>query len=91
MELHVGPSIIVFSRHLQVTSWRAGLKRRRFFVAIDFSKYEGRYVAIVGRRIVASGNDAEQVWSHAKRKHPDAQPELFKVSKGETLVLIICG
>ncbi len=67
------------------------MKRRRFFVAIDFSKYKGRYVAIVGRRIVASGKDAEKVWLEAKRKHPDAQPELLKVSKGETLVLITCG
>jgi len=67
------------------------VKKRRLFVAIDFSKYKGRYVAIVGRRIVASGKDAEQVWSQAKKKHPDAQPELLKVSKGETLVLITCG
>ncbi len=67
------------------------MKRRKFFVAIDFSKYKGRYVAIVRRRIVASGHDAEQVWHEAKRKYPDAQPELVKVSKGETLVLIICG
>lgn len=61
------------------------MKRRRFFVAIDFSKYRGRYVAIVGRRVVASGNDAERVWLEAKRKRPDSQPELLKVSKGETL------
>jgi len=59
-------------------------------VAIDFSKYRGRYVAIVGRKIAASGRDAEQVWHDAKRKHPHAQPELLKVAKGETLVLIIC-
>jgi len=67
------------------------LKRRRLFVAIDFSRYKGRYVAIVRRRIVASGKDVEKVWLEAKKKHPDADPELLKVSKGETLVLIICG
>jgi len=82
---------MVFSRCPQVTQRRTYLKKRRLFVAIDFSKYKGRYVAIVGRRIVASGKDAEQVWSQAKKKHPDAQPELLKVSKGETLVLITCG
>lgn len=65
--------------------------KRRFFVAIDFSKYKGMYVAIVRGRVVASGKDAEQVWSDAKMKYPNAQPELLKVSKGETLVLIVCG
>lgn len=62
--------------------------KKRFFDAIDFSKYKGRYVAIVRRKIVASGRDAEQVWHEAKRKHPYAQPEIMKVSKGETLVLL---
>lgn len=67
------------------------MKKRRFFVALDFSKYKGRYVAIVRRKIVASGHDAVQVWLEAKKKYPRAQPELLKVSKGETLVLIVCA
>ncbi len=64
------------------------MERRRLFVAIDFSKYKGRYIAIFGRRIVASGKDAERVWLEAKRKQPGAQPVLLKPSKGETLVLM---
>jgi hypothetical protein len=67
------------------------MKRRRLFAAIDFSKYRGRYIALVRREIVASGRDAEKVWLAAKKKYPQAQPELLKVSKGETLVLIVCG
>jgi len=67
------------------------VKRRRLFVAVDFSKYRGKYVAIVRRKIVASGRDAKEVWLEAKKKHPRAQPELLKVSKGETLVLIVCA
>ena len=67
------------------------MKRRRLLVAIDFSKYKDRYFEIVRRRIVASGKDAQKVWVEAKRKHPDADPELPKLSKGETLVLNICG
>jgi hypothetical protein len=67
------------------------MKRRRLFVAIDFARYRGRYVALVRREIVASGRDAEKVWLEAKKKYPHAQPELLKVSKGETLVLIVCG
>jgi hypothetical protein len=67
------------------------MKKRGLFVAIDFSKYRGRYIALVRREIVASGRDAEKVWLEAKKKYPQAQPELLKVSKGETLVLIVCG
>lgn len=67
------------------------MKKRRFFVAIDFSRYRGKYVAIVQRRVVASGYDAERVWQKVKRKYPGVRPELLKVSKGETLVLIVCG
>jgi len=59
--------------------------KKRFFVAINFSKYKGRYVAVVGRRVVASGTNAKQVWLEAKRKNPTARPELHKVPKGETL------
>jgi len=66
------------------------VKKKRFFVAIDFSKYKGRYVAVVGKRIVSSGSDAKRVWLEAKKKNPTARPELHKVPKGETLVLIIC-
>ena len=51
----------------------------------QFLKYKGRYVAVVGRRVVASGTNAKQVWLEAKRKNPTARPELHKVPKGETL------
>ena len=67
------------------------LKKKRFFIAIDFSRYKGRYVAVVGRRVVASGTNAKQVWLEAKRKNPTARPELHKVPKGETLVSNIPG
>ena len=61
------------------------MKKKRFFV-IDFSRYKGRYVAVVGRRVVASGTNTKQVWLKAKKKNPTARPELHKVSKGETLI-----
>lgn len=52
---------------------------------MDFSKHRGRYVALVRGEIAASGRDAEKVWLEAKKKYPQAQPELLKVSKDETL------
>ena len=65
--------------------------KKRFFVAINFSKYKGRYVAVVGKRVVASGTNAKQVWLEAKRKNPTARTELHKVPKGETLALMYAG
>ena len=64
----------------------AELKKGRFNVAIDSSKYKGRYVAVVGNSVVASGTNAKQVWLEAKKKNPTARSELHKVTKGETLV-----
>jgi hypothetical protein len=65
--------------------------KKRFFVAIDFSRYKGKYVAVVGKRVIASGTNAKQVWLEAKKKNPTARPELHKVPKDETLVLFTCG
>ena len=62
------------------------MKKRKLFVAIDFSKYKGKYSAIVNRRTVASGYDAERASLNARGKYPRAWPELLKVPKGETLV-----
>jgi uncharacterized protein DUF5678 len=65
--------------------------RRKLFVAVDFSKYQGRYVALVDNRVVATGKDAKTVWMRANKKKPTAIPTLVKVPKGETLVLIPCA
>ncbi len=64
---------------------------RKLFIAIDFSKYRGRYVALVDNRVVSSGKDAKTVWARAKKKKPAATPTLVKVPTGETLVLLLCA
>lgn len=48
----------------------------------------GKYVAIIDKKVVASGTDAKEVWARVKRKYPDKTPELAKVSREETLVFI---
>ena len=53
------------------------------FVAVDFSKYEGRYVALVDNRVIATGKDAKTVWVRAHKKNPAAVPTLVKVPRGE--------
>ncbi len=60
---------------------------RKLFIAIDFSKYRGRYVAVVDNHVISAGKDAKMVWARAKKKNPAAVPTLVKVPKGETLVL----
>ncbi len=66
------------------------MARRKLFTAVDFSKYQGRYVALVDNRVIATGRDAKMVWMRASKKDPGAVPTLFKVPKGETLVLTLC-
>ncbi len=63
------------------------MARRKLFVAVDFSKYQGRYVALVDDRVIATGKDAKTVWTRANKKNPAAVPTLVKVPKSRTLVL----
>jgi len=50
-------------------------------------KYKGQHIAIVGDKVVASGNDPKKVWEEAKKKNPNKKPVLAFVPKEETLVL----
>ena len=45
-----------------------------------------KYVAIVGNRVVTSGENAKEVWETAKAKYPDKTPSLAKVPKEELLI-----
>lgn len=64
------------------------MRKKRYSIGIDLSKYMGKYVAIIDKKVVASGTDAKEVWARVKRKYPDKTPELAKVSREETLVFI---
>lgn len=59
-----------------------------FFVTTNLKKYQGQYIAIVGRTVAAHGKNAKTVWKEAKRKHPKALPTLAKLPKEEVLVLV---
>jgi hypothetical protein len=58
-----------------------------FFVTNSLKKYEGKYVAIVGRKVVAHGRNAKTVWKTAKKKYPQSLPTIAKLPKEEVLVL----
>jgi hypothetical protein len=67
------------------------MSKGKEMAALDFSKYQGKYVALINRRVVASGNNARIVWAKAKKLMPAATPTLVKVPRDETLVLRVCG
>lgn len=52
-------------------------------------RYRGKHIAIVDDKVVASGNNPQEVWEKAKKKCPDKQPVLAFVPKEDTLVLMI--
>jgi len=59
---------------------------------INFTKYKGKYIAIVGKKVVASGENAKVVLDHAKAKRPGKEIVLRKIPEEETLILVVgCG
>jgi len=63
-------------------------KEFEFFLKADLSKYEGKYVAIVEDRVVASGSNAKEVLKEA-RERTGKMPTLAKVPKEEALILVL--
>ena len=58
-----------------------------FYLKADLRKYEGKYVAIVDDKVVASGDNAKEVLNEAKRKFPSKMPTLAKIPREEALIL----
>jgi hypothetical protein len=50
-----------------------------WFAEADFSMYEGKYIATVGKKVVSFGDNPKLVWEDAKRKFPGAKPSMYKV------------
>lgn len=63
-------------------------KEFEFYVKTDLSKYKGKYVAIVEDKVVASGDNAKEVFEEAKRKTSKI-PTIAKIPKEEALILRI--
>ncbi|MBI4669648.1 MAG: hypothetical protein HY747_10800 [Elusimicrobia bacterium] len=63
-------------------------KEFQFFLRSDLKKYRGRYIAIVGHKVAASGYDAKKVWEQARQKYPNQLLTLAKLPKSETLVCL---
>lgn len=59
-----------------------------FFINTPLIRYEGQYVAILGKKIVGAGASAKEVWEKVRRKYPKSSPTLAKVPRQEVLVLL---
>lgn len=56
-------------------------KEFEFYLKADLSRYEGKYVVIMGEEVVSTGTNAKQVLDEARKKHPQKRPLLAKVPK----------
>lgn len=58
-----------------------------FFLKSPLKRYKGKYVAILGKKIIASGESAKEVWEKARKKYHGKLPTIAKLPKEETLIL----
>ena len=63
-------------------------KEFEFYLKADLSKYEGKYVAIVGEKVVSSGKNALEVWEDAMKKTGKI-PTIAKIPTDDTLILML--
>lgn len=60
-------------------------KEFEFYLKADLSKYEGKYIAIVGDKVVAFGDNAKEVFEEAKKK-TGKTPTLAKIPTEDTFI-----
>jgi lysine/ornithine N-monooxygenase len=53
----------------------------------EMEQFRGKHVAIIGRKVVASGDSAKEVFEKAKKEYPDKMPVLAFIPRREALVL----
>lgn len=59
-----------------------------FFIQNPLSNYEGKYVAIIGNKVISSGSSAKETWDKARKKLPNSLPTIAKIPKKEVMVLV---
>ncbi len=59
-----------------------------FYSVTDMSEYAGKWVAILGNKVIASGDDLKRVYEEAKKKAGNKEPLFTRIPKEqETLIL----
>jgi hypothetical protein len=53
----------------------------------NLGEYVGKWIAIVGDKIVANGDDGKLVYKEAKSKFPKSEPLILKVPADRVMLL----
>jgi len=61
-------------------------KEFEFYLKADLSRYEGKYVVIMGEEVVSTGTNAKQVLDEARKKYPQKRPFLAKIPREGILI-----
>ncbi len=63
--------------------------KQDFNINIDSTKYRGKYIALIDKKIVGSGKNAKLVLDNTRAKYPKKEIVLRKIPEDETLILVI--
>jgi hypothetical protein len=58
-----------------------------FFREQDLSKFAGKWVIIVNKKIVDSGDNLKQLMENANSKYPKEEPFVARAPSGKALIL----
>lgn len=53
----------------------------------NLGDYVGKWIAIVGDKVVASGKDGKVVFEEVKKKYPEKEPLILKVPEDKVMLL----
>jgi Family of unknown function (DUF5678) len=53
----------------------------------DLRQYVGKWIALVGRELVASGDSGKEVFAQAKLKYPNKEPFVMKIPSDTVMLL----
>ena len=53
----------------------------------NLGDYVGKWIAIVGDKVIASGNDGKKVFQEARKKYPKREPLIMKVPADRVMLL----
>ena len=51
-----------------------------WFLSHDLSSYSGKWLAIINRKIVATGKDVDEIIKEVKTKYPNKRPFITKIN-----------
>ncbi len=59
-----------------------------FYSVADMSKHSGKWVAILGEKVIASGDDLKKVYEEAKRIAGKSEPLFARIPKQEEALIL---